>query len=56
VLTPGRYIGAEAAAEDDEPFDEKMGRLTALLREQQGQGQRLDAAIVSNLKELGYGS
>jgi hypothetical protein len=27
VLTPGRYVGAGAAEEDNEPFDEKMGRL-----------------------------
>ena len=24
VLTPGRYIGAEAAEEEAEPFEEKM--------------------------------
>jgi type I restriction enzyme M protein len=35
VLTPGRYVGAEAAEDDGEPFDAKMKRLTALLGEQQ---------------------
>jgi type I restriction enzyme M protein len=54
VLTPGRYVGAEAAEEDAEPFDEKMRRLTAQLREQQAEARRLDAAIESNLKTLGY--
>ncbi len=54
VLTPGRYVGAEAAEDDGEPFDEKMKRLTAALREQQAEGTRLDAAIVSSLRELGY--
>ena len=34
VLTPGRYVGAEAAEEDGEPFEEKMQRLTAKLGEQ----------------------
>jgi type I restriction enzyme M protein len=29
VLTPGRYVGAEAQADDGEPFEEKMRRLTA---------------------------
>jgi type I restriction enzyme M protein len=55
VLTPGRYVGAEAADDDGEPFDEKMKRLTATLREQQAQAAKLDAAIGANLRELGYG-
>jgi len=55
VLTPGRYVGAEAAEEDGEPFEEKMKRLTATLREQQAEAVKLDAAIAANLKELGYG-
>ncbi len=55
VLTPGRYVGAEAQADDGEPFEEKMRRLTATLREQQGEAAKLDAAIAANLKELGYG-
>ena len=55
LLTPGRYVGAEAAQEDGEPFEEKMKRLTATLREQQAEAARLDAAIAANLKELGYG-
>jgi type I restriction enzyme M protein len=55
VLTPGRYVGAEAQAEDGEPFEEKMKRLTATLREQMAEGRKLDAAIEANLKELGYG-
>jgi type I restriction enzyme M protein len=55
VLTPGRYVGAEAQEDDGEPFDEKMKRLTATLREQQAEAAKLDAAIAANLKELGYG-
>ena len=55
VLTPGRYVGAEAADDDVEPFDDKMKRLTATLREQQAEAAKLDAAIAANLKELGYG-
>jgi len=55
VLTPGRYVGAEAAEEDDEPFEEKMKRLTATLREQQVEAAKLNVAIAANLKELGYG-
>jgi len=55
VLTPGRYVGAEAIEDDGEPFEEKMKRLTAELREQTEQGRKLDKAIARNLKELGYG-
>ena len=55
VLTPGRYVGAEAQEEDGEPFGDKMKRLGAQLREQQAEAAKLDAAIAANLKELGYG-
>lgn len=55
VLTPGRYIGAEAEEVDDEPFDEKMKRLTATLFQQTEEARKLDAAITANLKELGHG-
>ena len=55
VLTPGRYVGAEAVEDDGEPFEEKMARLAATLRQQQGEAASLDAAITSNLRELGYG-
>lgn len=54
VLTPGRYVGAEAAEEDAEPFEDKMKRLTAEWREQQAESRLLDAAIEANLKSLGY--
>ena len=56
VLTPGRYVGAEAQEDDGEPFDEKMKRLTAQLREQQAEAAKLDAAIAANLRELGFWS
>jgi type I restriction enzyme M protein len=55
VLTPGRYVGAEEIEDDGEPFDEKMKRLTATLREQLDESAKLDAAIATNMKELGYG-
>jgi len=56
VLTPGRYVGSEAAEDDGEPFADKMQRLSAQWREQQHEAARLDAAIEANLKELGYGA
>jgi type I restriction enzyme M protein len=55
VLTPGRYVGATAREDDGEPFEEKMRRLAATLREQQQEAAKLDAVIAANLKELGYG-
>ena len=54
VLTPGRYVGAAETDDDDEPFDQKMKRLSALLRQQQQQGAKLDAAIARNLAWLGF--
>jgi type I restriction enzyme M protein len=55
VLTPARYVGAEVTEDDGEPFEEKMSRLAATLREQQAEAAKLDAAIVANLTDLGYG-
>lgn len=55
VLTPGRYVGAEAVEDDGEPFEEKMTRLAAKLQAQQQEAAQLDSAISANLKELGYG-
>ena len=54
VLTPGRYVGAEAQEDDDEPFEDKMKQLVAQLREQQVEGAKLDAAIAANLESLGF--
>jgi type I restriction enzyme M protein len=55
VLTPGRYVGAEAAEDDGEPFEEKMERLTAQLQEQFAESDKLEKIIKKNLKVLGYG-
>ena len=56
VLTPGRYVGAEAVEDDGELFEEKMKRLAAMLREQQKEAAKLDTAIAANLKALGFDS
>jgi type I restriction enzyme M protein len=55
ILTPGRYVGAAEVEDDGEPFEEKMQRLTAELREQTKESARLDKLIWANLKEIGYG-
>ncbi len=49
VLTPGRYVGAEEQEDDGEPFEDKMKRLAATLREQQAEAATLDAAIAATL-------
>ena len=56
VLTPGRYVGAEAREDDGEPFEQKMARLTAQWRQQQAEAEKLDAAITANLEALGFGN
>lgn len=55
VLTPGRYVGTAAPEEDDEPFEDKMGRLTATLRGQMEEGARLDEQIRKALAGVGHG-
>jgi type I restriction enzyme M protein len=54
VLTPGRYVGAAPREEDDEPFEEKMRRLTAEWQAQAEEARRLDEEIRRNLEELGF--
>ncbi|NNJ24640.1 type I restriction-modification system subunit M [Alienimonas chondri] len=52
VLTPGRYVGAEAAEEDDEPFEEKIERLKATLQNQIAESQATQKVIIQNLDLL----
>ena len=54
VLTPGRFVGAEAIEDDGEPFDDKMKRLTAELSTHFAESARLEKEIRNNLKGLGY--
>jgi type I restriction enzyme M protein len=56
VLTPGRYVGAADVEDDGEVFEDKMKRLSTLLKQQQAQGAKLDAAIARNLAWLGFGA
>ncbi len=48
VLTPGRYVGAEDIEDDGIPFEEKMDKLTATLREQFAESAKLQAQIEAN--------
>ena len=54
VLTPGRYVGTEAKEADAEPFPEKMARLSAELKVQFAESDRLQAVIRENLRRLGF--
>jgi type I restriction enzyme M protein len=54
VLTPGRYVGAEAVENDDEDFADKMQKLTEQLGEQMAKGAELDLLIRQKLGRLGY--
>ena len=54
VLTPGRYVGAEAVEDDDAGFAEKMLKLTETLGEQMAKGSELDQLIRQKLGGLGY--
>ncbi|MER2509591.1 class I SAM-dependent DNA methyltransferase [Amaricoccus sp.] len=52
VLTPGRYVGAGAAEEEDEPFEEKFARLKDELLAQFAAGRRLEGQIEARLEML----
>ena len=54
ILTPGRYVGLEPEKDDDELIEDKMKRLVSELKEQQLEGERLDAEIKANLGMLGF--
>ena len=54
VLTPGRYVGAEAVEDDGVVFAEKMQTLTEKLGEQMAKGTELDLLIRQKLGGLGY--
>ena len=51
-LTPGIYVGTEAAEEDSEPFEEKMARLQAQLLEQFEKGNELQERIKMNFDKI----
>ncbi len=55
ILTPGRYVGTEAAEEDGEGFDAKINRLTATLRDLMTEGAELDDRIRSAFEGIGRG-
>ena len=54
ILTPGRYVGIEEQADDGEPFEEKMDRLTKELAELFRQSHQLEHEIQKRLAAIGF--
>lgn len=55
ILTPGRYVGIEEQNEDNEPFEEKMTKLTSELFEMFNKSHELETEIRRKLEAIGYG-
>ena len=55
IITPGRYVGIADVEEDDEPFEEKMTRLTGEISKCFEESNRLQEQIKKNLEAIGYG-
>ena len=54
ILTPGRYVGIEEQADDGEPFEEKMTRLTSELSDMFKRSHELEDEIRKKLGAIGY--
>jgi type I restriction enzyme M protein len=54
ILTPGAYVGS-AKIEKEEPFEDKMKRLTFQLKKLQKESSQLDEIINNRLQSLGFG-
>jgi type I restriction enzyme M protein len=53
VLTPGRYVGAEAEEEDAEPIGDKIARLTEAVYRSFAESDRLQQRVKESLERLG---
>ena len=53
VLTPGRYVGAAAAEDDDVPFEERFSELKETLVMQFAEAEGLSTLIQKKLEEVG---
>jgi type I restriction enzyme M protein len=54
IITPGRYVGVKEQGGDEEPFEVKMERLSADLRENFQKSNELQEQIKENLEVLGF--
>jgi type I restriction enzyme M protein len=55
ILTPGRYVGTEDIAGDEETFEKKITELTSILSSQFRESARLEQEIRSRLGGIGLG-
>lgn len=53
ILTPGRYVGMEETALENEPFNDKMKKLTGELSEMFKESHKLEAEVRKMLEEIG---
>lgn len=49
ALTPGRYVGAEDLDDNDEPFEDRLPKLVATIKQQFAESAKLEKEIVRNL-------
>ena len=56
IITPGRYVGIPEVEGDDEPIEEKVGRLTKELYNQFEESNRLEQKIRQNMNGIEYDS
>lgn len=54
IVTPGRYVGVKDGGGDEEPFEQKMDRLSAELRENFRKSDDLSKKIDKALQEVGF--
>ena len=54
IVTPGRYVGVQENKEDEEPFEQKMERLSGELRENFQKSDDLQKKIKESLQEVGF--
>lgn len=54
ILTPGRYVGIAEQEKDEEPFEEKMSRLTSELGSLFAESNKLQNEIKKNLATIGF--
>lgn len=54
ILTPGRYVGITDSLNDEEPFEEKMERMTSELQGLFEESHRLEEVIKERLASIGF--
>ena len=54
VLTPGPYVGITDAIDDGIPFEEKMEKLTNILKEQFAKEEKMNEEIKKQMKKIGF--